>query len=157
MRIGEGVIETSEKNGLVRIEVQQDPLYKASESVDSLANVYVRAKNDLGAQSGDWVRYEMDDSHLGRLALVFFGLPILFMLIFGFIVNLLTTSLAASLIGGVVGLIIGFIIGKAYANRIGQTQDTQARITKILDQEEIQKINNHNYPTYTETNVLTDA
>ena len=64
MRIGEGTITEILDGGLAKVRVNRDHLYVACSACFGAEHVYVTARNSLGAQEGQDVRYEVQDEHL---------------------------------------------------------------------------------------------
>lgn len=77
MRIGEGTIEEIKEDGLAKIKVSRDFLYVACSACAGAEHVMITAYNGLGAQEGNRVRYEVDDSHLAMSSFICFMMPLL--------------------------------------------------------------------------------
>lgn len=135
MRIGEGTITEILSDNLAKVQVHRDYLYVACSACAGAEHVYVTANNELGAQEGDDVRYEMQDDHLVVSAFICFIVPLIFIIAGG-----LAGYEAASLIGAVVGALAGLAAGAAavrlYDRRLGRKIDTKATITEILPADE---------------------
>ena len=137
MRIGEGTIEEIKEDGLAKIKVSRDFLYVACSACAGAEHVMITAYNGLGAQEGNRVRYEVDDSHLAMSSFICFMMPLLL-------------AAAGALAGYGLGTrdYVGVLpvpssawyaelpVSKYYDNRLGKMIDTKASITAILDDEE---------------------
>ena len=117
MRIGEGFIEEIKENGLAKVRVSRDSLY-------------------LGADEGDRVRYQVDDSHLISGAFVCFIVPVFLILaaaVLGYFVN---SNEVGALIGAAIGAAISAVILRTYDNVLGRIIDTKATIISIVRDDE---------------------
>lgn len=136
MRIGEGTIEEIKEDGLAKIKVSRDFLYVACSACAGAEHVMITAYNGLGAQEGNRVRYEVDDSHLAMSSFICFMMPLLLAAAGA----LAGYGLGAETMWGTAGAVIGLACGAAgvkyYDNRPGKMIDTKASITAILDDEE---------------------
>lgn len=136
MRIGEGTIEEIKEDGLAKIKVSRDFLYVACSACAGAEHVMITAYNGLGAQEGNRVRYEVDDSHLAMSSFICFMMPLLLAAAGA----LAGYGLGAETMWGTAGAVIGLACGvagvKYYDNRLGKMIDTKASITAILDDEE---------------------
>ena len=103
MRVGEGFIEEIKENGLAKVRVSRDSLYVACSACAAADHVKIVAYNYLGADEGDRVRYQVDDSHLISGAFVCFIVPVFLILaaaVLGYFVN-------SNEIGALIGAAIG--------------------------------------------------
>ena len=153
MRMGEGIVRKIEPKNMIKIEVLEDSLYKARETVDSYASVYVHAKNTLGAREGDQVRYEIEDQHQGYAAFITFALPLILMLAAGFILGAIFDNSTYGIIAGIIGLIVGIGIVKHYDTSLGKTLDTQPKLLEIISEDEEPEEKRRKYMEHATLNV----
>lgn len=154
MRMGEGVVKKIEKNNMIKIEVCEDSLYEAKQMFDSYGSVYVHAKNTLGAQKGDKVRYEMEDRHQNYAAFITFGLPLLLMLASGFILGAILDNSTYGTIAGILGLLVGIGIVKAYDSHLSKTMNTEPHLLEIVAKDEEPAEKRRKFTEHAAMNVL---
>lgn len=141
MRIGEGIIDELLDDGLAKVKVNSDQLYVACSACIAADHVFVTAYNDIGAQEGQLVRYEVEDRHLVSSAFIFFIVPLIVALIFGFLgyeggIFAGYDGYAITIVGAVIGILISGIIMKTYDRSLGKIMDTKATITEIIVDED---------------------
>lgn len=136
MWIGEGTIEEVNEDGLVKIKVNRDHLYVACSACAAAEHVMITAYNTVGAEEGNYVRYEVDDSHLVLSSFVCFIMPLLLAAVGGFAGYMLTTTVLWGVIGAAIGVLIGVLGVKHYDKSLGRVLDTRAYITAILGKDE---------------------
>ena len=124
MRIGEGTITEILDGGLAKVRVNRDHLYVACSACFGAEHVYVTARNGLGAQEGQDVRYEVQDEHLVMGAFICFIVP-LFLVILG--------GIGGYSFGAAAGLIVSAVLVKLYDSSLGKKIDTKATITEIIE------------------------
>ncbi len=135
MRVGEGTITEIKDGGLAKVRVNRDHLYVACSACFGAEHVYVLARNALGAQEGQDVRYEIQDDHLAVSAFICFILPLILMAA-GAVLGYQAGTVQISVVGAVIGLLIGAGIVKKYDTALGKKVDTKATITEIIVDEE---------------------
>ena len=139
MRIGEGFIEEIKENGLAKVRVSRDSLYVACSACAAADHVKIVAYNYLGADEGDRVRYQVDDSHLISGAFVCFVVPVFLILaaaVLGYFVN---SNEVGALIGALIGAAVSAVILRTYDNVLGRIIDTKATIISIVRDDEDEK------------------
>lgn len=135
MRIGEGTITEINGDGSAKVRVSRDHLYVACSACFGAEHVYVTANNELGAQEGQDVRYEIQDDHLAVSAFICFIVPLILIAAGGLAAYAMELSLPGILLGAAVGLAAGAFIVKRYDVFLGAKVDTKATITEIIAEE----------------------
>lgn len=136
MRIGEGTITEILDGKLAKVRVNRDHLYVACSACLGAEHVYVTAYNDVGAQEGQDVRYEIQDRHLAMSAFICFIVPLVLAIAGGLLGYAVQASALAALAGVVAGLIVSAVLVKTYDAALGKQVDTKATITEIIVSEE---------------------
>lgn len=145
MRTGEGIIDEILPNEEVKIKIRRDQLYAACSSCIGSEHVFITAKNSIGATKGQYVRYEVPDSHMVTGAAICFVLPLVAAIICGLIGNTLGesrgyNSFGSGFVGAVLGLLISFGIIRWYDGALKKKVDTRANIITIIrDADETEK------------------
>lgn len=136
MRIGEGTITEILDGGLAKVRVNRDHLYVACSACFGAEHVYVTAKNMLGAQEGQDVRYEIQDDHLIMSAFICFIVPLFLVILGGIGGYSFDSTVWSALIGAAAGLIVSAVIVKLYDSALGKRVDTKATITEIIEKDD---------------------
>lgn len=136
MRIGEGTITEILDGGLAKVRVNRDHLYVACSACFGAEHVYVTARNGLGAQEGQDVRYEVQDEHLVMGAFICFIVPLFLVILGGIGGYSFGATVLSALIGAAAGLIVSAVLVKLYDSSLGKKIDTKATITEIIETED---------------------
>jgi sigma-E factor negative regulatory protein RseC len=140
MRTGVGIIEEILDNGLAKVKVSRDSLYVACSVCAGAEHVFLTAKNSLGAEEGQSVRYEVQDDHLIMGSFMCFIMPLIIAVAVGLIGHSIGTSVGfddfySGTVGAVIGLLISAAIVRTYDASLSQRVDTKANITAIIIEE----------------------
>ncbi len=138
MRIGEGTITEILDDGLAKVRVSRDYLYVACSACFGAEHVYVTANNELGAQEGQDVRYEIQDKYLAVSAFICFIVPLILIAAGGFAAYAMGQSAGGIVFGAAAGLAAGAVIVKRYDSFLGNIVDTKAVITEIIAEKDEQ-------------------
>lgn len=136
MRIGEGTVEEIKDDGLVKVKVSRDYLYVACSACAAADHVMITAYNRVGAQEGERVRYEVDDSHLAMSSFICFIMPLILAAAGAIVGYALGLTTVWGTIGAGIGLLVGAVGVKHYDTSLGKVIDTKATITAVITDDE---------------------
>lgn len=136
MRIGEGTVEEIKDDGLVKVKVSRDHLYVACSACAAADHVMITAYNRIGAQEGEKVRYEVDDSHLAMSSFICFIMPLILAAVGAMIGYSLGLATGWGIAGALIGLLVGAFGVKYYDQRLGKMIDTKATLTAVIRDED---------------------
>lgn len=136
MRTGTGIVEAVYENGLAKVQTNRNNLYTPCSDSMCDNNVVIDAVNTVGAQKGQFVKFNIPEDKVAVGGIICFGMPLALIVIVGILGYWLGdqqgyTSELTAFAGMVVGGLIGAFLLKKYEKKIN-SNTTKVDIIEII-------------------------